>query len=260
MESNMDSFINNIEAEHNSLTDEVTGLKDKVVRLTYEKEEIQKAFEKQKVFHRKYADEVDSMEKIRIQDFKEEKRSSSEQVKTLLKSNRQLNTDAVFYQQAYEEVTKELERVLEQLNRRTENTQNNLSLSLSPTPEPVTAKRVSRRIEKSSVTATSESQTISYLTPACDCTHTRRTKVDDKYFEENKKLKSKISTLQTSIEMLKKKNQQLEKFQNKIDKKNVKFNEDSAELEQLIESTKKKNKYTFNAEALDMLGKLVHEN
>lgn len=202
------------------------------------------------------------MEEVRMRDFKAEKRSLNEQNKNLVKANRQLNVDVAFYKQAHEELANEVGKsemaCSSQSSRRTANT---LSPSDSPPPAPATTKRVTRRIVRSTTaTAASEPQTVSRRSPVCDCKHTSSkvlSKVNDKMFVENKKLKSQISALSTTISMLKKKNKQLENFRTKIDNKKLKFHDDSAELDRLIASTKKKNKYTFNAEALAMLRELV---
>lgn len=58
----MDIVFKNIDAKRTSLTDQVTGLENDILRLSYENEELQKALEKQKTFHQNYADEVEKIE------------------------------------------------------------------------------------------------------------------------------------------------------------------------------------------------------
>ena len=83
-------------------------------------------------------------------------------------------------------------------------------------------------------------------------------KANNKLFEENKMLKLKICKLSATIAIIKKKNQQLENFRSKINNKKAKFCQDSDELARLVDSTQiKKNKNTFNPEALTMLGRLI---
>lgn len=67
---------------------------------------LEKALEKEKKFHRKFADEVAATEAIRLADFKKEKKSYVEEIKTLKKSNSRLAKDAKFYQMAHEELAK----------------------------------------------------------------------------------------------------------------------------------------------------------
>lgn len=254
MEANMDSFLDNIEAEHNSLTDQVNNFETEVFRLSHENEQLQKALQKQKQFHRNFADEVAAMEKVRIRDFNEEKRSLSALNKTLIKENRQLNIDVTFYKQAHQELVNRSEAASSsQLCQRTAS---NSSLPASPPPLRV---RVTRKTTKSAATATSEPENISYRSAVCVCkqTSSKTVKNSTKMFEEIKKLKSKISTLSTTIAMLKKENKRLESFRIKIDNKKLKFQDDSVELERLVRFTKKSNKNTFNAEALSMLKKIV---
>lgn len=253
----MDIVMINVEAEHSILIDKSIELENEVTRLSHQNEELQKALEKQKTFHRNYADEVNAMEKVRIQDFKAEMRSLTEQNKNLIKTNRQLNIDVSFYKQAAEELSAESEIACNMQSKL--NSESNMKLQVS-TSSPVTTKKVTKRSVKTVATATSRPESIPRVSLACECKHTSSkvlTKVNDKMFQENKKLKSKISNLSATITVLTKKNKQLENFQKKIDNKKFKFEENSAELQLLVESTKKKNKHTFNAEALKMLREIV---
>lgn len=120
MDSDMEHFFNSIESENNVLTEKVTNLENEVLYLTQKDFELEKALDKQKSFHRKYAEEVEATEKIRIKDFKEEKRTLNEQIKVLVKQNRQQNIDCSFYKNAYEELAKEKE-VADHCNERTAN-------------------------------------------------------------------------------------------------------------------------------------------
>lgn len=259
MESTMENFLIDLEAEHLSLIDKTTVLENEIVRLTHQNEELQKTLDKQKVFHRNYADEVAAMEKVLIRDFKDERLSLNEQNRNLAKINRQLNIDVSFYKQAYEELSAESDRVCNSQTNRAPGSSSNLLVS---PPHHVTTKNATRRAITTATTATvtCEPESISRLPMDCKCKHTSSrvlTKVNEKMFEENKKLKSKISSLSATVTILTRKNKQLENFRKKIDNKKLKFQEDSEELDLLIESTKKKNKHTFNAEALKMLRETI---
>lgn len=247
MDSNTDNFFKSIETENKKLIEEVTNLESEIFRISQENTDLKKALEKQKKFHRKYAEDVVATEKIRIQDFNEEKSSLNEQNKNLCKENRQLKIDLSFYKQAYEELAKEQE-----IGSSSESSRRNSTLlSASPSPRPMRMAKVL----KSTATTTSASET-----PACECTHKSSkvlSKVNKKMFDDNKKLMSKISTLTTTIAMLKNKNKQLENFRKKIENKKGKFLQDSEELERLVASTRKKNKETFNEEALARLREFI---
>lgn len=88
MDSNMASFFQGIEAENTSLTELVSNLQTEVSRLNAQVSDLEKALDKQKKFHRKYAEDVETAENNRIADFKLEKRSFVEEKKTLINENR----------------------------------------------------------------------------------------------------------------------------------------------------------------------------
>lgn len=235
MDSNMDNFFQSLGAENDSLTVQVSSLEAEIFRLTQQFTDVEKALEKQKKFHRKYAEDVVVTEKLRIQDFKEEKRSLIEQNTLLIKENRQLTIDSTFYKKAYEELANEVEPAsISQSNLRTAS---NSSFSASvPAATSVTdAVNSSKCSHKSSKVLS---------------------KISEKLLLENKKLKVKLENLNATIRILKSKNQKLENFKKKIDTKKMKFSQDSDELAKLVESTKTKNETTFNHEVLAKLGEL----
>lgn len=229
----MDKVLEDIEFEnnqlHNSLRDkdaEIQHLLDKISML-------EKSREKEKKFHRKYAEEVSATEAIRIADFKKEKQSYQEEIKTLKKTNRQLGKDVAFYKKAHEELANN-EPIL-------------VTTSNSPRKGP-------------SRSSDSESQTVaSSLRPKVGKQKSSKevVKINLSLFEENKKLQSKICNINTALAVLKKKNKQLEDFRSKIENKKSKFCRDAEELERLIDLSKTKNKDKFTPRVLDMLGNLA---
>ncbi len=69
----MDSFLKTIQTENDKLTELVTDLEAEIFRITQQYGQLEAALAKQKKFHRKYADDVDTTEETRIADFKEKK-------------------------------------------------------------------------------------------------------------------------------------------------------------------------------------------
>lgn len=226
MEPNMETVLEKIESENNQLHDSLKDMEAEKQHLYEKNILLEKALEKEKKFHRKFADEVSATEMIRIQDFKKEKGAYIEENKSLIKINRQLVKDVEFYKKAYEELAKDESTVPTSIN--------------SPTSESISERRTQS-------TSTSESQTASNRLPPSL----------KKMYEENKKLKSKISDINATVAALKRKNKQLENFRNKIEKKKSKFFRDSEELERLVDSSKKKNRDIFTPEVLAMIGNLA---
>lgn len=247
MDSSIKFCLEGIEIENGQLNDSLRDLEVENQRLVEQINALEKSLEKEKKFHRKYADDVAAIESIRIEDYKKEKRALIEENKSLVRENRQLVKDVSFYKKAHEELAKEGEATM---------TNSKIPKSLTSCESNSTRQSVYglRR------TSTSESQTISYSSPLNECTH-KSSKIlsvaSNKLFEENKKLKLKISNLNATITILKKKNKQLESFQDKVNKKKCKFHEDVDELERLVASTQKKNKDTFTPKALAFIGHLA---
>lgn len=104
MNSSMDKFMSDMECENNQMHD---SLREKKAENRYLLEKIsllEKALEREKKFHRKYAEEVADTEAIRIANFKKEKQSYIVENKTLKKINSQLVKDVGFYKMAHEEL------------------------------------------------------------------------------------------------------------------------------------------------------------
>lgn len=102
----MKAFIENIQIENNLLRDTLEEVKAENRHLKEEKILLEKANEKRKIFHRKYVDDVETTEAIRIQDFNKEKKELMDEIKKLTKDNRQHIKDVDFYKKAHEELAK----------------------------------------------------------------------------------------------------------------------------------------------------------
>lgn len=100
----MNIFFESIETENTILTEKVVSLETENFRLNQQLVELQKALDKQTKYHRKFTEDMEATEKIRTQDFKEEKRSLTEGNKLLTKENRQLSKVCSFYKNAFEEL------------------------------------------------------------------------------------------------------------------------------------------------------------
>lgn len=232
MESNVYTFLANVQKENDKLRNSLSDMEADNQNLNERIILLEKALEKEKKFHRRYADEVAATETIRIQDFKREKQSIVEENKALTRINRQLNKDVAFYKMAHAELANESLPTTESCNH-----------------EPIEPPTMS----------TSETQTTLRRAAIVHASKRQKdiTKINLSLFEENKKLQSKISDMNSRVSALNKKNKQLENFRNKMENKKAKFCTDAVELEQLIDSSKKRNKDTFTAKVLEMLENLA---
>lgn len=203
----MDIVIEDMESENNQLHESLIDKEAETQHLFGKISMLEKALEKEKKFHRKYVDEVVATEAIRIADFKKEKQSYREEIKTLKKTNRQLVKDVAFYKKAHEELA------------------NN---------EPIVATTSNSPGKGQSNTCESESQTVaSSLRPNVGKQRSSKevVKINLSLFEANKKLQSKICDINSTVAFLKKKNKELENFCSKIENKKSKFRRDAEELE-----------------------------
>lgn len=248
MDSDTNSFFQSIETENNSLRELNTNLETEVTHLNIQASDLEKALTKQKKFHRKFAEDAITAENSRVADFKQEKRGLIDDNKSLIKVNRQLSKDVDFYKKAHEELTKE-----------NETTDSAISYRKSPK---------TTRLAASASTSASTQLTSPALLPRAtlpgsisnaDCKHKSSkvlSKISEKLMLENKKLKSKMETLNATIRVLKTKNQRLEDFKQKVDKKKLKFSQDADELALLIDSTEQTNEEVFTLKILAELGEL----
>lgn len=230
----MQSFLANTQEQNDKLQNSLRDMEAENQNLHERIILLEKALEKEKKFHRRYADEVTATEMIRIQDFKKEKKALVDEMKALTGANRQLKKDVTFYRGAHEELANESSSTTEPCNH-------------VPNIEPPS-------------TSTSETQTFPFRRAAIGHESKRLkeiTKINLSLFEENKKLKSKISDMSSTVSALKKKNRQLETFRNQVENKKAKFCRNSEVLEQLIDSSKKKNRDTYTPKVLEMLATLA---
>jgi len=102
----MEKLLGEVENENTQLRDLLKDKEDENQRLFEKISFLEKALDKEKKFHRKFADEVAATEAIRIADFKKEKKSYVEEVKALRKRTAQLTKDVAFYKMAHEELAK----------------------------------------------------------------------------------------------------------------------------------------------------------
>lgn len=250
MDSNVEIFFQSLESDNNSLTDQVTIIEAENHRLIEQCSILEKALEKQKKFHRKFAEDVVATESIRIEDFKKTKRSLIEDNKSLTIANRQLTKDALFYKQAYDELAKEDGSAN---SNQLPETSTSESTSMMNTRQ---TKSASSSSTKCTSTMTSSSQIRTANSPRTESSKIL-SKMLEKLFADNKKLKLKVDGLTKTIRCLKTANQKLENFKKKIDNKKLKYVREADELSLLVASTERKNKDTFNREVLAKLAELV---
>lgn len=234
------------EAENNHLKSEVGAL--------------QKSLEKQKKLYRQFSTDVIETERIRNDSFKSEKRSMTEEIKSLTKENRQLQKDVSFYKKAHEELTNEQKQEgtahIEHPNQRSPNIRSEFTethLTRSSTRKQ--SKTANEPISAPASKCCSAPQVIFQS----ECKHNSSralSKVNEKLFIENKKLKLKINSLSANVQLFKTKNRQLENFKTKMTNKKWKFVQDGEEIERLVESSKRKNKDIYTPGILLKLDEL----
>lgn len=245
MDSDMNSFFQNIQTENNRLTDLVTDMEAEVFRVTQQCIQLEAALTKQKKFHRKYAEDVAITEDNRNADFKEEKRSLNGQIQTLTKVKRQLDKDLDFYKKAYQELCIEEEMV------------RNEEESTTTKRQPVKNSSQRRSSAENITTSVVSMANVQIKLPKCHHKSSKvLVKISEKYVLENKKLKSKVDSLNSIVRILKAKSQQFENLKKKISNKKLKFVEDSNELALLVDSSQRKNKSIFTPEILAKIGEL----
>ncbi len=214
----MNQYLKNIESENSVLHEQVNSLDSEVFSLKQQVSELEKALEKQKKFHRKFVEEVDATERLRTQDFKEEKSGLNNRIKSLVNEKRQLSIDCTFYKKSYNELIKEKESIDRSNDRAT------------------------ARTKSPAVVSERSSKVLSQLS--------------EKILAENQKLKVKVEGLNRTIRILKSKNVKLENFKTKIENKKSKNFQDCQELARLVKSTETNNGSVFNPAVLAKLGQL----
>lgn len=282
MEPNINVFLQNVENEndqlHASLEDSTTESR----RLQYENKLLKHELDKQKAFHRNFAEEVTATETLRSEEFNRAQQELIETNRSLNNLNSKLVKEVEFYKSAMEESTHDqsmssifvdtlrskitsLEKDLEKQNnfhrKYVQEADANESVRKRDLQkekrelknENASFKKLNRTLlddvgfykkalESSSQGLTSQSLALSYSLPS-------KIINEKKLFEENKKLKLKILELTSIVASLKKKNKEQESLVKKIDNKRLKFEKDSEELKQLVQT----NKDTYIPEVLNML-------
>lgn len=213
-------------------------------------------------------DDLIATESILKLDFTKEKRLLVDQNKALQKDNRQLKKDVSFYKSAFEEVVKEDEPAAKKTsNRRQENDFEYAPFEYcSPTtpPTPAFAPTSSSTLESGSlnqrVSSCAASQTDSVQSFRNNGKHHSSrvvSKIAEQLLVENKKLKAKVFSLNTTVGILKAKIKQLENFKSKVERKEMEHSKELRDLEFLVASTNETNKEIFNTDALAKLVQLA---
>lgn len=262
MDSSMETFFESISTENNSLTTQVNDLESERINLSQRVIDLEKALDKQTKLHRKYVEDVDVTEKLRIDDFKVEKRNLSEQIKLLTKQTRQQTKDLDFFKNAYEEVVKENDNIAFYKTAYEELIKENQGSSNSSRTTRASPQAVPSRPFPKSLAETSPALLATTLTSKLSSSGGRHksskvlSQLSEKLLMENKKLKIKVDNHNETIRVLKAKNKKLESFKQKIDKKKLQFCHETEELKNLLKLTERKNKTTYTPEILAELGEL----
>lgn len=250
---------------YESEDEQVTDFEIERGNLFQKVEALEKQLDRQKQFHRKFADDVIVSESIRNEDFAKEKRDLVEQNKELRKENRQFKKDVSFYKAAFEEVLKEDESAKQkkpdQIRDKSSSLEYIATTSIGLTVASVSASSFLPELESNvRVSSCAASQTDSVRSLRIKSKpHSSRvvSKIAEQLLLENKKLKEKVASLNTTVGVLKRKNKQLDNFQTKVEKKEIDHSKEHLELEALVASTKKTNKDIFNTKALAELEQLA---
>lgn len=209
-EANLYQRIDVLEAEKHSLTQQIKQLEN--------------GLDKEKKFHRKFVEDVIQSEEMRNLDFEKQRKELLEDKKRLLAENRQLTNDKSFYKTSYDSLMREEDLKNKNHSNRTHSTSIPDSLSSNYS----TANESAREsVSLPSINQQKKSKMIS--------------KLSEKIFEENKKLKLRTKKLTRDNASLRLKVKQLENFKSKIQNKTFQHEADKNELQNLFESTRRTN-------------------
>lgn len=197
-------------------------------------QELESALDKSKKFHRKFVDDVIESEEIRNQDFDRMKKELIAVNKRQVNEIRALTKDKKFYEDTCNALIEEKER---------SNTENS---NQSPSVD----KRIPQT--KCSTNESLELTTKSRAGRKRSCSDSKY-KMSTKLFEDNKKLKEKLSKVTKANATLRQRVKQLENFKSKIQSRNQQQATDQQELEDLLLSTTPINSQIFNSSALSQL-------
>lgn len=232
----MDVCMRNVERENQEMRESLRDLEADKQHLHDKTILLEKALEKEKKNHRKFADDVTEIEKIRNADFKKEKHEYVEENKSLRQKTKQLAKDVEFYKKAHEELAKVVQSTVQPTATNCPEPSNTIESNPEDPEQRASNYRRSNKHQDSSK---------------------KVVKINLMLYEENKKLQSKIKDFRSTVSDLKKKIKQLESVRNKIDNKRNKFCQDSEELQRLVDLSRKKNRDTYTPEVLSMLGNLA---
>lgn len=206
--------------------------------LTQQTKQLENALDKEKKFHRKFVEEVIQSEEMRNVDFEKQRKELLENNKRLVSEKRQVSNDLAFYKTSYDSLMKEEDSKKKNHSHRTYSSFNPDSLSNSSS----NYSTANESVPLPSINQQKKSKVIS--------------KLSEKIFEENKRLKLRTTKLTRDNATLRLKVKQLENFKSKIQNKTFQHEADKNELQNLFESTRRTNGQIFNPEALSKLGEL----
>lgn len=237
-EADLYQQIDLLEAERHSLADQI--------------KQLERALDKEKKFHRKFAEDVIQSEESRNLDFEKQRKELLEQNKKLVAVNRELTKENSFYKTSYDSLMKE-----EDSKDRYHSAHSSSSYS---------AHSSSNYSAHSSCISDSISSNYSTATESASLPSKSRikkskeiSKLSEKIFEENRRLKMRNTKLARDNTSLRLKVKQLENFKNKIQNKTSQHEADKIELQSLFQSTRRTNGQIFNPLALSKLRELSRD-
>lgn len=230
--------------DEDELTQHVSCLEAENRCLHQQVKQLENALEKEKKFHRKFAEDVIQSEEIRQKDFAKERKDLIEDKKRLLAENRALAKDKLFYQNAFTDLTQ------------TEDAKSSYLPSRTAIPTRSYDTRQSRsKLEPSALSISPFLSPSTSLSTPQTCSK-KISKVSEKLFEEIKKMKLKASKLTKDNASLRAKVKQLENFKTKSLNKRSQQEADRNELQNLFKSVSRTNHQIFSPDVLSKLGEL----
>lgn len=228
--------------------------------LSQEVKDLKNALNKQKVFHRKFADDVMEAEEMRIKDFNNEVKGLQEENKRLRADNRELAKEKSFYQAAYNSIADEDD------NDSTVRS-NNVNLSTSgPIRHPYSTRSSSTVSHPTTSQSSQSSINEDAIHPPSNIRNKKTnnlkkvSKLSEKWFADCKKMKLKVTKLSSDNTRLKLTVKKLENFKNKIQNKKITQEAQKIELQSLSKATVRTNEQIFfNAGAMAKLSKFSKE-
>lgn len=228
----------------------VDGLEAEKHCLLQQIKQLESALDKEKKFHRKFVEDVLQSEEIRNQDFEKEKKELVKDKKRLTAENRQLTKDKLFYQSGFESLVEEKED-------KTSSSPKNLSKSSPVSRETYNTRLSTTKLESSSTSP--QCSTTKGPAKIRQSTSKAISKLSAKIFEDNKRLKLKVTKVTRDNASLRLKLKQLENLNDKMRTKNLQHDADQNELQNLFESTRRTNGQVYTPYILSKLGELSRD-